>query len=973
MVKDDVKGSGGEDRSSSNGATTLDKSKLKFNEEFGKNGEILTVAEKEQFVDDFTFHFSEDPLDVIFESDDVEESNKENDTRATKSSRRKRLVKLSENGDNGSATRKRRAKRKKSGKDDETEEEESEEEEEEESEEESHEEDEDDDAIVIDDDDDTNYKSRRRAKPRRSGTERDVGRSRTNRRRREEFENKEESEDDDDAVNMDLTISFKKKTPVVVAEETPSEPLGDGEDKQKKNPKFRWRKDWERENKYSSPPKETPTNVTAPTTPSTPIATTTTTSTTSSTSATTPSQDTDELEELTPRRISAFGQHLKSIVKPPSPQPHSLPFTPTSAPQSRPPLLSSPPPSSSILPLPVALSRSSATLASYSQYIASSLPNSSQEPPIKYTNQQHSPGNYDRSPPRRYDDDYKYNNNVSGGRYNNRYNDRYEPKYNNNNNNNNNRYNERNDRYDKYNRGYNNNNNNNNKRPYDKFDSRYSPPSRYQSKYDDQYDQPPRYEQQKYGQYASPPYQRSPRYEDTYPQKRMAMAEPTDYRYNDQRYNVSPMDSRQNRMPPYQSSRDDEMSSGYSDVPYSHQAGAPFANANPYGGFGDKSNDRYPRELDVSQLQYQSNASIAQQPPIIAATAITVHPSLHPSSSKTVTSSSSSSSTKAKKPKPIETEKQRIDRKAFKKVVCGIIIKQLTKYWKHKRIATKDDFKHISRKLTHSLIEKKKGSTKVDETLKIAGVKIVDEFFKKHKGVYSKSKDDEKTESESTIEGDSQPIEQQPQQQQQQQYPPQQLVQQLQQLQSQQQIQQPPLTLQQPQQQLPLQLPQQQLPLQQQQYPPQQQLPLQLPPQQLQQSPQQFSVQQQLPSQQPLQQFSVQQQQLPLQQPPQLQLQQPPQQLPVQQQQQYAMPPFPTQVQQIPTYTQPPTLQPPPPPQTARPPSPDEYQPFSPEPYDTEDKRWNQPPPPPPPQPQITTAAPPKEPELYDIDLLDWS
>jgi len=66
---------------------------------------------------------------------------------------------------------------------------------------------------------------------------------------------------------MDLTISFKKKTPVILAEETPATDANEGEDKQKKNPKFRWRKDWERENRHPSPPKEAPTNVAAPTTP----------------------------------------------------------------------------------------------------------------------------------------------------------------------------------------------------------------------------------------------------------------------------------------------------------------------------------------------------------------------------------------------------------------------------------------------------------------------------------------------------------------------------------------------------------------------------------------------------------------------------------------------------------------------------------------------------------------------------------
>jgi hypothetical protein len=56
------------------------------------------------------------------------------------------------------------------------------------------------------------------------------------------------------------------------------------------------------------------------------------------------------------------------------------------------------------------------------------------------------------------------------------------------------------------------------------------------------------------------------------------------------------------------------------------------------------------------------------------------------------------------------------DKKAMKEQISDIVVKILAKYMKQGRIATKEDFKHLARKLTHQCIEKgkKHGNVKTE-------------------------------------------------------------------------------------------------------------------------------------------------------------------------------------------------------------------------------------------------------------------
>jgi len=78
-------------------------------------------------------------------------------------------------------------------------------------------------------------------------------------------------------------------------------------------------------------------------------------------------------------------------------------------------------------------------------------------------------------------------------------------------------------------------------------------------------------------------------------------------------------------------------------------------------------------------------------------------------------------------------------RVVFKKDTSKIVIKQLSKYLKLGRIANKDDFKHLSRKLCHKVLKKEESTgflltPKTPKKIK----KYVDAFFKKRPGVYVK-------------------------------------------------------------------------------------------------------------------------------------------------------------------------------------------------------------------------------------------
>jgi len=85
--------------------------------------------------------------------------------------------------------------------------------------------------------------------------------------------------------------------------------------------------------------------------------------------------------------------------------------------------------------------------------------------------------------------------------------------------------------------------------------------------------------------------------------------------------------------------------------------------------------------------------------------------------------------------------------KAFRKEVGEFIVHYLKKYLDNNMIASKEDFKHLARKLTHLVVEKeqrgsllkkhKRGLT-FNEKVKKKVSKFVDEFFDKLPGPYSK-------------------------------------------------------------------------------------------------------------------------------------------------------------------------------------------------------------------------------------------
>jgi len=47
-------------------------------------------------------------------------------------------------------------------------------------------------------------------------------------------------------------------------------------------------------------------------------------------------------------------------------------------------------------------------------------------------------------------------------------------------------------------------------------------------------------------------------------------------------------------------------------------------------------------------------------------------------------------------------------RKSFKVMASQTIVKRLSKYLEESKIQNKDDFKHLSRKITHQILEKEK-------------------------------------------------------------------------------------------------------------------------------------------------------------------------------------------------------------------------------------------------------------------------
>lgn len=67
-------------------------------------------------------------------------------------------------------------------------------------------------------------------------------------------------------------------------------------------------------------------------------------------------------------------------------------------------------------------------------------------------------------------------------------------------------------------------------------------------------------------------------------------------------------------------------------------------------------------------------------------------------------------------------------------------MKRLQHFNKAGRIADKEDFKRLARKLTHTVVEKESNRRQhVDDALRRKITQFVDRFFEKHPGVYAKS------------------------------------------------------------------------------------------------------------------------------------------------------------------------------------------------------------------------------------------
>jgi histone-lysine N-methyltransferase SETD2 len=90
--------------------------------------------------------------------------------------------------------------------------------------------------------------------------------------------------------------------------------------------------------------------------------------------------------------------------------------------------------------------------------------------------------------------------------------------------------------------------------------------------------------------------------------------------------------------------------------------------------------------------------------------------------------------------------------KEFRGKVSDVIVRQLSKYMKEQRIASKEDFKHLARKLTHVCCEKEEkymengtpngsnGLPTFNQDVKKKVKKLVDSFFDKLDKPYSHSK-----------------------------------------------------------------------------------------------------------------------------------------------------------------------------------------------------------------------------------------
>jgi hypothetical protein len=90
-----------------------------------------------------------------------------------------------------------------------------------------------------------------------------------------------------------------------------------------------------------------------------------------------------------------------------------------------------------------------------------------------------------------------------------------------------------------------------------------------------------------------------------------------------------------------------------------------------------------------------------------------------------------SSAGKAAPGSPNSTRKMRDE-------VSEVVVKRLQHFNRAGRIADKEDFKRLARKLTHTVVEKETGRRSVDDALKRKISQFVDRFFEKNPGVYAK-------------------------------------------------------------------------------------------------------------------------------------------------------------------------------------------------------------------------------------------
>jgi len=77
----------------------------------------------------------------------------------------------------------------------------------------------------------------------------------------------------------------------------------------------------------------------------------------------------------------------------------------------------------------------------------------------------------------------------------------------------------------------------------------------------------------------------------------------------------------------------------------------------------------------------------------------------------------------------------------FKQEASEAVINNLTKYFKNGKITSKEEFKHLSRKLTHKLMLKEEGKFFVTPKTPSKIKKFVDQYFQKKANKPPKKKD----------------------------------------------------------------------------------------------------------------------------------------------------------------------------------------------------------------------------------------